>query len=101
MSIKKSVLFKEISTRIEADLFCTPILLNKNISTLNKITYIYGKILSQTVFQKDIGSCMECDSEGKESKNHVPQERMKGVKHIITETSLEKEVENVSNNREC
>ena len=65
--------YLEISTRIEADLFCTPILLNQKISTLNKITYIYGKILSQTVFQKDIGCLMECDSEGKESKNHVPE----------------------------
>ena len=92
--------YLEISTRIEADLFCTPVLLNKNISTLNKITYIHGKILSQTVFQ-DTGSHMECDSESKESKNHVPQERMKGVEHIIIETSLEKEVENASNNREC
>lgn len=90
----------EISTRIEADLFCTPILLSQNISTLNKITYIYGKILSQTVFQKDIGSHMECDSEGKKSKNHVPEERMKGVEHLIIETSLGK-VENPSNNTEC
>lgn len=93
--------YLEISTRIEADLFCTPMLLNQKISTLNKITYIYGKILSQTVFQKDIGSRMECDSAGKESKNHVPEERMKGVKHIIIEISLRKEVENVPNNTEC
>ena len=43
---------------------------------------------------------MECDSEGKKSKNHVPEERMKGVEHLIIETSLGK-VENPSNNTEC
>lgn len=53
------------------------------------------------MFQKDIGSCMECGSEGKESKTHVPPGRVKGVEHIILEKSLGKKVRHVSNNREC
>lgn len=44
---------------------------------------------------------MECGSEGKESKTHVPPGRVKGVEHIILEKSLGKKVRHVSNNREC
>lgn len=52
------------------------------------------------MFQKDIGSCMECGSEGKESKTHVPPGRVKGVEDIL-EKSLGKKVGHASNNREC
>lgn len=60
---------------------------------------VYGIVFSHTVFQKDISFGMECSSEGKGSKNHVPQEKIKGMKHVILKTSLRKE--HASNNREC